>query len=194
MTDTPSSPPLSLPFRVAALPARRPTRFDLKPDGQTQALVAASLGILGVKGLTFRGEIRPDGRHDFVLEGALSATVVQACGITLAPVNTRISETVQRRYSAEFTQPEGDEAEMPEDDTLEPLPDVIDPGAVALEALVLALPMYPRAPGAELGEAVFAAPGAAPLRDSDLRPFAGLAALHEKLLGTDNDTPDGTDG
>ncbi len=47
--------------------------------------------------------------------------------------------------------PTDDEAEMPEDDTAEPLPEVIDPGAVMFEALALALPDYPRAPKAETG-------------------------------------------
>ena len=56
-----------------------------------------------------------------------------------------------------------------------------DPGAVALEALALALPPYPRAPGASLGEAVFAEQGVALLRDDDLRPFSGLASLAERL-------------
>lgn len=72
---------------------------------------------------------------------------------------------------------------MPEDDSVEPLPDVIDVGVVATEALALALPLYPRAEGAELGEAVFTAPGEAPLRDGDLKPFAGLAALKDRLGG-----------
>jgi uncharacterized metal-binding protein YceD (DUF177 family) len=184
MSDAkPVSPdlPLSLPFRSAALPTRKPTRFDLAPDAATQAMVAALLGISSVRGLTFKGEIRPAGKHDFVLEGQLSATVVQPCGITLAPVTTRINEAVLRRYLADYTPPGAEEVEMPEDDSEEPLPEVIDAGAVAVEALALALPLYPRAPGAELGEAVFAAPGAAPLREADLKPFAGLAALKDRL-------------
>ena len=37
------------------------------------------------------------------------------------------------------------------------------------------------APGAEMGEAVFAAADVAPLRDEDLRPFSGLASLAEQL-------------
>ena len=80
-------------------------------------------------------------------------------------------------HGPDVTAPEGAEIEMPEDDTQEPLPEVIDLGAVMAEALALALPDYPRAPGAELGEAVFAAPGVAALRDADLRPFAALAKL-----------------
>ena len=85
---------------------------------------------------------------------------------------------------------------MPEDDSEEPLPEVIDAGAVMIEALVLALPDYPRSSGAALGEAVHAPPGVAPLRDADLRPFAGLAGLAQKLAGNgdgpDGDEPDGT--
>jgi uncharacterized metal-binding protein YceD (DUF177 family) len=51
------------------------------------------------------------------------------------------------------------------------------------EALALALPLYPRAPGAELGEAAFTEPGKPVLRDEDARPFAGLAHLRDKLKG-----------
>jgi uncharacterized metal-binding protein YceD (DUF177 family) len=58
---------------------------------------------------------------------------------------------------------------------------VIDVAALGIEALALALPLYPRAPGAAFGEAVFAAPGVAPLTSESLRPFAGLASLAEKL-------------
>ncbi|MCX8227096.1 MAG: DUF177 domain-containing protein, partial [Sulfitobacter sp.] len=35
--------------------------------------------------------------------------------------------------------------------------------------------------GAELGQAVYAEPGVAPMTDEDARPFAGLAQLREKL-------------
>ncbi len=175
--------PVSLPFRVSALPSRKPTHFAIKPNAATQALVAALLGISEVRGFSFKGEIRAAGRHDFVLEARLVATVVQPCSITLAPVTTAIDEPVTRRYLAEYAAPEGDEVEMPEDDTSEQLPEVIDAGAVAVEALALALPLYPRAPGAELGELAVAPPGAAPLRNEDLRPFAGLSALKDKLTG-----------
>ena len=53
---------------------------------------------------------------------------------------SQIREKVERRYLADMPVPEADEIEMPEDDRDEPLPEVIDPGAVALEALALALP------------------------------------------------------
>ncbi|GHC08344.1 hypothetical protein GCM10007291_00270 [Gemmobacter nanjingensis] len=188
MTE-PTTPALSHPLRIAALAARKPTRFRLEPDADTRAAVAQALEITDVPELTFRGELRPVGRRDWELVAELAAVVEQPCCVTLVPVITEIREEVRRRYLAEMPVPEGDEVEMPEDDTQEPLPEIVDPGVVALEALALALPMYPRAPGVELGEAVFAAPGVKPLRDEDLRPFAGLAGLAEKL-GKGDTTPE----
>ncbi len=171
----------ALPFRVAGLSQKKPTRFDFIPDAEGRAAVAAALGLIDLPDLRLKGEIRPAGRHDFELVADLTALAVQPCSVTLAPVETRIAEPVARRYLADFTPAEGEEVEMSDDDTTEPLPEVIDAGAVAVEALALALPLYPRAPGVELGEAVFTEPGVAPLRDEDARPFAGLAALAEKM-------------
>nr|WP_246831364.1 DUF177 domain-containing protein [Pseudotabrizicola formosa] len=162
---------------------RKPTRFDLVPDAATRAAIAADLGLLSVPYLRFKGEIRPAPNRDFVLEADLSAVVDQPCVISLAPVRAEITETVRRRFVSDWVDPTGDEVEMPEDDTAEGIPEVIDVGVVALESLVLALPMYPRAPGAELGEVAATPPGAAPLRDEDLKPFAALAALKDKLGG-----------
>lgn len=175
--------PLSHPLRIAALAARKPTRFDLKPDAAARAAIAQELGLTTLPEFRFKGELRPQGRSDWVLEAQLTALVEQPCSVTLVPVRTPIAESVRRSYLADMPVPEGDEVEMPEDDTQEPLPDVVDAGQVAVEALELALPLYPRAPGVDLGEAVFAAPGVTPLRDEDLRPFAGLAGLAQKLGG-----------
>ena len=175
--------PVSHPLRTGALSPRKPTRFDLTPDVTGREAVAQVLGLLSLPKLQFRGEIRPAGKRDFVLEATLTATVVQPCGITLAPVQTDVRDSVVRRYLSDWVEPEGDEVEMPEDDSTEAVPEVIDLGAVLLEALALSLPLYPRAPGAELGEISATPPGAEPLRDADLKPFAGLAALKDRLGG-----------
>ena len=185
--------PVTLPIRTADLAGRRPRSFDLRPAGEVLAAIAAVVGVSALRKLSFSGTLRPEGRRDVVLDATLGATVVQPCVVTLEPVTTRIDVPVLRRYLADLTEPEGGaEVEIPEDDTAEPLPPMIDPAAVMIEALALALPDYPRAPGAALGEAVFAAPGAAPLRDADLRPFAGLAALRDGLAAAAAD-PAGED-
>jgi uncharacterized metal-binding protein YceD (DUF177 family) len=189
MTDAPphdpAAAPLHHPLRTGALSPRKPTRFDLRPDEATRAAIAASLDLLDLPAFRFRGELRPTGRNDYLLEAELTASVVQPCSVTLAPVPATLTEAVRRSYLSNWQEPEGDEVEMPEDDTQEPLPEVIDLGAVAIEALALALPLYPRAPDAALGEAVFAPPGSEPLRAADLKPFASLAALRDRLAASD---------
>lgn len=185
--STPDRLQLGQPLRVAGLATRKPTRFRIEADAEQRAAAAAILGITAVQRLRFAGEVRPRGRNDWDLVADLEAEVEQPCSVTLAPVVTRIREAVERHYLADMPVPEGDEVEMPEDDRDEPVPEVIDPGAVALEALALALPAYPRANGAALGEAVFAAQGVAPLRDEDLRPFSGLASLAERLKSGQKD-------
>ncbi len=183
-TAAPDHPPvLSQVFRSGALSMRKPTRFDLQPDAATRKAIAADLGLLSVAFFQFKGELRPAPNRDFVLEAQLSAWVDQPCVLTLAPVRAEIKEVVKRRYVSDWVEPTGDEVEMPEDDTAEAIPEVIDVGGVAIEALVLALPLYPRATGAELGEVAATPPGAEPLRDADLKPFASLAALKDKMGG-----------
>lgn len=173
---TPSQP-FSHPFRVADLAARKPTRFALEPDAAARGRIAADLGLLDLPQLALRGELRPQGRHDWLLSAELTATVVQPCVVTLAPVSTAIREEVVRRYLADLPEPEGEETEMPEDDTAEPLPAVIDAGAVLTEALALALPLYPRATEAEEVAVQVTEVGKTPMTDDDARPFANLADL-----------------
>lgn len=175
---------LSLPFRVATLSPRKPTRFDLVADGAQCRALAVELGLSRVDSLSFKGEIRPSGKRDFTVVADLQARIVQPCSISLVPVKTVISEQVERKFLADFVVPDGVELEMHDgDDAIEPLPEVIDIGFLATEALVLVVPQYPRAPGAELGNVAVAEPGVTPLKDGDLKPFAGLAALKAKLEG-----------
>ncbi|MBD3765028.1 MAG: DUF177 domain-containing protein [Rhodobacterales bacterium] len=194
--------PYSHPLRPADLAARRPLAVDLMPDAAAMAAIAADLGLIGLRKLRLKGQMIPQGRTDWRLQAELGATVVQPCVVTLDPVTTRIDEPVLRRWLADWTPPQGDEVEMPEDDTTEPLTAVIDLGAVLVEALALALPLYPRAPGAELGSLVAAEPGVVPLTDQDVKPFAGLAALKNRLTapgaepaaGDDDEADDAEDG
>ena len=188
MTET--DLPWSQRLRPADLAGRKPTRFDLSPDAATRAAIADWAGIEALEALRLKGSLTPMGRSDWLLQAEFTARVVQACVVTLAPVTTDLSEGVERRYLADMPEPTGEEIEMPEDDSAEPLPDAIDLAAVALEALELALPLYPRAPGAELGEAIAAEEGVAPMRDEDTRPFANLRDL---LKNRDDDEKNGED-
>lgn len=179
MTDADISRPTR--FRAGGLSPRKPTRFSYRPDAGERAALAEDLGLIALYRLELTGEIRPAGRDELVLDATLTAAADQACGITLAPVPAQVSEPVRRRFVAGLETPEGDEVEMPEDDSVEPMPEVIDLAEIAAEALALALPLYPRAPGAEFADGLHAADGVTPLTDADLKPFAGLQGLAAKL-------------
>jgi uncharacterized metal-binding protein YceD (DUF177 family) len=185
-SETPPQLPLpSLPFKVASIAGRSQTYVKFSPGAQDRRDIALALGLLDLPEMLFQGDIRPSGKRDLVLSARLTARAVQPCSVTLEPVPTLVDEVVTRTYVADYREPEGEEVEIPGDDTLEALPEVIDAAAVAIEALALALPLYPRAPGVDLGEVVAGPPGQAPLREADLKPFAGLASLLGKAGETE---------
>lgn len=173
--------PGASPIRVARLRRDTPTEFTITPSPEDCDLLAGFLDISKLRKLRFFGRIEPGANGSWELRGHLGATVVQPCGVTLVPVTTRIEEEVVRRYVRDLPTPSETDVEMPEDADTEQLGETIDPGAVMVEALALALPPFPRAEGAELGETVYTAPGSAPLRYEDTRPLAGLAQLRDKL-------------
>lgn len=187
---------------VSGLSQNKPTFFDITPTEAERRALAADMGLVALKKLRFDGRITPEGKNGFVLTGTLGATVVQECVVTLVPVTTRIDDPVTIRFIPaarmdryEAAPETGGEVEMPEDDTVEELPDVIDLDAVMQEALALALPAYPRAEGAELAESTYADAGITPLEDEDLKPLAGLAALKAKMEAENSlaDTANGED-
>ena len=180
------APDITRPLRVADLPPRKATRFAFRPGPEVLSRIADELGLLGLRKLSFEGELSPMGKRDWRLTARLGATAQQACVVTLEPVTTRIDVPVERNYVAEVAAPDaGSETEMPEDDATEPLGSEIDLGAVVAEALILALPDYPRTAEAGLDNAQFTEPGKAAMTDEDARPFAGLAALRDQLKNGD---------
>lgn len=171
----------ALEIRVADLKPARPLTVRFTPDAAQMKEIADLLGLDGLRKMTMTGELKAVGRSDWQLKGHLGATVIQPCVVTLTPVTTRLEEDILRTFVSDWQEPEDSEFEMPEDDTTEPLAEVIDIQRIALEALSLALPAYPRAEGAELGETVFSEPGTDPMSDEDAKPFAALAALKNKM-------------
>ncbi|MGV6803795.1 MAG: YceD family protein [Ruegeria sp.] len=173
--------PGHIPFRVADLPQNRPTQFELRPSAQDLAAIRDALGLLGLRKLSFTGEIQGQGKQDWKLTGQLGATVIQPCVVTLEPVTTRIETPVRRVFLANWAEPDEPEFEIPEDDESEALGSEINPWAVMEEALALALPQYPRKDGAHLDEANYTEPGKQAMTDEDAKPFAGLASLRDTL-------------
>ncbi|MFY2824884.1 YceD family protein [Ruegeria sp. MALMAid1280] len=168
-------------LRVADLPQNAPTPFDLRPDSKALEAIRDDLGLLGLRKLSFTGDVRAHGKRDWALSGKMGATVIQPCVVTLEPVTTRIDIPVTRIFVADWSDPDEEEFEIPEGDESEPLGPEIDPSLVMIEALSLALPQYPRKDGAALDQADFTEPGKQAMTDEDAKPFAGLAGLRDAL-------------
>lgn len=171
--------------RLVNLKARRSraqTGFDLDIGATERAALAREFGLTEIRKLRLKGQFIALNEADWSLEAVLGATIVQSCIVSGAPVTTRIDAPVRRVFQKDFHLPDGTgEIEFDGQDEIEPLPETVDLSEILAESLALSIPEYPRADGVDLGEAVFTAPGVAPLRDKDVKPFAALAALRDKL-------------
>lgn len=188
--DHPETPPLppelarlspGTPLRPARLSRAAPTTFDLVPEAQFREALAGHLGLSRLRKLRFRGRLVPAENGAWELAAELGATVVQPCRVTLEPVTTRIDEQVRRRFVPGLDPVAEEEAEIPEDVDTEPLPEVIDPAAVMVEALALAIPPFPRADTAAPGDIAVSEPGTEPMGEGDIKPFSELAKLRGRL-------------
>lgn len=171
-----SAPPWTHAVSVAQLPAGEST-LDLAPSPAALKALAAHAGVLDVPELAAHLVLVPDGRGGARVSGRLTARVVQACVVTLEPVEGAIDEQVSLRFSPgggrEPAKP-GAEVEIPHqgEDPPEPVRDgAIDLGATLTELLVLAIDPYPRKPGAAFDPGAVAAP--------EQSPFAALAKLKD---------------
>ena len=157
--------------------------FDIAPTDAEARALAKLLDVPAVRKLRLAGRLTPLPRGGWQLDARLGATVVQTCVVTLDPVTTRIDQPLRRAWlPATASRPNEIVVAPDEDDEIEPLGERIDLGLVAIEALALALPPYPRKPGATLGP-IAASGEAAPAEEGELKPFAGLAALRAKMDG-----------
>ena len=183
MSQTPKTPtPDQGLILVEDIPQNRPLAIDLALSAEVLDQLAQDIGASGLGKFRFAGQIERPADGQVLLTATLGATVTQPCVVTLAPVRTRVDENITRRYANEDA-PTAAEYQLREDEDVDvdALGPQIDLLAVIREALILALPAYPRAQDAELPEAVVGPPGVEALSDEAMRPFAALAALKSKM-------------
>lgn len=175
--------PFSRPVAVARLSRKRPHPVEIEADRDELAALAAFLDVPRVDRLGFAGEIAPAGEDGWEVRGRLVAELEQTCVASLEPVEMRHDAAVQRLYLPEDRLPPVREVTLDPEAPDEPdaYTTTIDPGALALESLALMLDPYPRAEGAEPGPTTAEPPGAAPIEEEELNPFAGLADLKRRL-------------
>ena len=138
--------------------------------------VAAAMGVLGCNAITVSYRIAPIAKSRFRTKGTLEAELVQACVISLDPID----EVISTDFEVEFRPADqfGIEAEVEIDahdaEDPEPIADErIEIGRVIFELISSHATDYPRKPGEEL-ECTEAGGGAQPESPG---PFAKLADL-----------------
>jgi len=139
----------SKPVRLDQVPATG-RDLALNPSPSERAGVAERLGLLELPELA-ADVLLERSRGDLVASGTLRARAVQACSVTGEPVTAEVHEAFELRFRESEPRAAGDEVELSEGE-LDVLP--LDGGTAELgealaDTLALALPPYPRAPGAE---------------------------------------------
>ena len=167
-------PEFSRPILVEQLGTGLKT-FKLQADPAECEALAKRFDIVALKSLMAVVQLKVLAGGDLVrLHGQFNAHVIQACVVTLEPVESHLDEAFDLVYGPPPDNDEGDEIviDMAADDPPEPIVGgAIDIGEAVAEHLALALPPFPRAAGAEF---------VAVEEPERPNPFAALEALKKK--------------
>lgn len=181
MADTLPPAPFERPQEVERLRAHKAISFDETPTEAEAEAIRQALGLRGLRKMRFQGELTPIGKQGWLVEGKLGASITQECVVSLEPVKARIDSKVSLRFLPDALIEEDTPEDVLEDD-VEVLGAIIDLGHVAVEALALAMPDYPRHDdSAALGRVTAEPEGAEPIKDEETKAFAGLSALKDNL-------------
>ena len=159
---------LQRPVNIARL--SREETHTITADETERTTIADALDLVSLDSLTADVTLRPWRGDGVRIIGTVTASLRQECVVTLEPVATTLAEDFDVRLHPDVVESETVEVDPEAPDPPEPLRgDVVDIGSLVLDALILGLDPYPRAP-----EASFEPPGE---DDPEPSPFAALSAL-----------------
>jgi uncharacterized metal-binding protein YceD (DUF177 family) len=164
---------------AASLPA---TGIDVSVEAteNQRAALAGAYKLVAVNGLSATATVTPGRRGSLVVEGHVTADIVQSCVVSLESVAQHIDES----FSIRFVPADSQEAALPKpgaevvvDPTQPDPPEImegsgIDVGALVEEIFALAIDPYPRAPDAALPADLVEPP-----QERKTSPFAVLARV-----------------
>ena len=145
-------------------------RQEIAASEAEREALARRFGLLALDRLAAEVELVRQGPDTILLRAEFEAAFAQSCVVTLDPVEGAMAANFALRYEP----PEPDSEDSVNDDlAFEPLvADFIDIGEAVAQEFSLALPAFPRSPGAVLGvEEGSAGPG----------PSAALSPLADRL-------------
>lgn len=144
------------------------------------AALAEELDLAACRSCMVEGGVRPLAKGRYLVDGMLTADVVQRCVVTLEPVAARIEQEIDIEFwpATDIAQASSTSFDALGGDGPEPIEGGrVTIGRLTYELLASALDPYPRAPGAALD---------APSGDGDksqpaqVNPFAALANFKPK--------------
>jgi hypothetical protein len=171
--------PWQVPVAVEDI-AETGQHFDLVADATVRAAVAKLAGLRDLPRFEANFDVVRRGSGGLHVTGAISATVEQACVVTLEPLANEIEESIDLVFEPQtIAQPAGAERQRHSLNPEGPEPLVggaVDLGALATEFLLLGIDPYPRKP-----DAVFEGPQPA---KGEKGPFAALERLAKRQEGS----------
>jgi len=162
----------SYPVKVGNISANAVT-VRLSADDQERIALAALWDVVEVQSLSAELQINRWKKDGVRIRGRVAAKIVQACVVTLEPVESQISEAIDVIFVPEGSRlariAANDTGEMFVDPEGPDLPDVftgdtIDAGTVVAEHAALAIDPYPRKDGVAFGERIESK------KEDDVRP------------------------
>lgn len=164
-----------------------PSNVRINTDAAMRQALAQYFEILAVEECHALLAVRRWRKHGALVEGVVTARVIQECVVTLEPVPVHIHEEIRGRFlpaSMLHSDEHGADEVIIDpmaDDPPEPFEGgVIDLGALVLEYLALGIDPYPRAEGAAVPEKFSAEDTIPEVRHN---PFQVLARLRDKPGG-----------
>ena len=181
MAPTNNSIPWSVSVPVGQIPATGLHRV-IEADAQQRAALAALAGLQQLVSARATFDVMPLGGDRFHVTGEVAGLVVQACVVTLEPVENAVNEPIDTMFVPASDIAKMAKAVSSDDDAEAPDPPepivggAIDLGGLAAEFLILGIDPYPRKPGV-----AFDVPQ--PPRDPEDHPFAALKGWNGDGIG-----------
>lgn len=182
-TPAPPNAPLTVLFNVDKL-GSLPSNVPIRIDATMRQALAEYFDILAVEEFHALLSVRRWRKHGAMLEGVVTARIIQECVVTLEPVPVHIHEEIKVRFLPAATI--NDAERKAEEIVIDPMADdppeyfegrTIDLGALVLEHLALGIDPYPRAAGAAVPEKFTSIDAEPEVRPN---PFQILAQLRDK--------------
>lgn len=174
-------PLLSRPYRTEEIPAKG-VRGSLEASEKERSEIAAALDLAGLESLRMEFQLSRSGPRHFILKGHMTASAIQTCVVSLAPLDTQIDEQIEiacwpsEEVARIETEAGSEDASVPLDGP-EPFADgVIDVGQLAYEHLAASLDLYPKESGIQFDWRDPRVREDDPIVD---KPFASLAKLKD---------------